>query len=92
MNSPPSLIETLVDKSNDLSPHGAIDETKEPSACELKCQAEQAALVSCMESLRQQQQRQNQNEEGSSIGSGNQCLGPAVTSWTECCASANSET
>lgn len=84
MSSSPSLIETLIENSKYIS----SNEVNEPSACETRCQTQQAALVSCMESIRQQQ---HHNNEESPAGERNKCLSPAVAAWTECCANANNE-
>ena len=87
MSSSPSLIETLTDDSNHITSDDVRTQTDEPSTCEIECQLQQAALVTCMESIRQHQQ----SDEESSNGNINKCLGPAVASWTECCANANSK-
>jgi len=50
---------------------------KEVSACQLECGEQQKAVVTCVDSIR---------ENG---GSSNACLAPAVQAWTKCCTEAN---
>jgi hypothetical protein len=83
-----SLISTLVENAKYMPDDADDTKTKEPSACELQCQVQQASLVACMQSIRQQ------NETSSSIGSSsdntnNQCLAPSIADWTDCCSKAN---
>jgi hypothetical protein len=89
-SSPPSLIDTLVENAKYMPSPEDANAGKEPSACELKCQAQQAALVSCMETIRQQ----NEESDSSSAKSNdaNKCLAPSVAAWTDCCSKANHET
>ena len=79
----PSIIDTLIDNAKYIPDPEAAGEGG-TSACEVKCREQQAALVSCMESIRQQ------NEDSTSTTK-SKCLAPAVSSWTECCAKANNE-
>jgi hypothetical protein len=71
------MIETLVENAKYIQQ----EEGTGPSACEIKCKDEQAALVTCMESI-----RSNPDESGPKT-----CLAPVVAAWTECCAKANDE-
>mmetsp|Transcript_6003 Transcript_6003/g.8908 ORF Transcript_6003/g.8908 Transcript_6003/m.8908 type:complete len:86 (-) Transcript_6003:231-488(-) len=76
-----SIIETLVENAKYM-PQG---DENEPSACEVKCQTQQSALVDCMNSIRDKQ------ESGSAEDNKhpNACLAPSVASWTACCSAAN---
>lgn len=60
----------------------------EPSACELQCKKEQAAIVSCMNFIQDQREASHESESGSS-SIDNKCLSPAVMAWTTCCSTAN---
>lgn len=71
------MIETLVENAKYIQQ----DEVTGPSACEIKCKDEQAALVSCMDSI-----RSHPDESAPKT-----CLAPVVAAWTECCAKANDE-
>lgn len=52
------------------------------SRCMTQCRAQEAALVACVESIRDAGRDESKS-------AGNACLGPAVMAWTECCATAN---
>lgn len=71
------MIETLVENAKYIQQ----DELNGPSACEIECKDQQAALVACMETIRS-------NPEESAPKT---CLAPVVAAWTECCAKANEE-
>mmetsp|Transcript_4089 Transcript_4089/g.7850 ORF Transcript_4089/g.7850 Transcript_4089/m.7850 type:complete len:90 (+) Transcript_4089:4447-4716(+) len=61
------------------------------SLCEVKCQEQQAALVGCMNSLRQQAEESNLSGVVTKDDDGmkNSCLSSSVAAWTECCSKAN---
>jgi len=76
----------------------------EPSACELRCQIEQRALVSCVDSIRAAKASSSNaatsNSEESTSSSGDNddeessaetpaCLPLAIAAWTKCCTEAN---
>lgn len=85
MDSPtPSIMETLIDNAKYM-PQNVESDSSKPSACELKCEAEQLAIKDCVTSL------QELTEEGkphSSKGA-KSCLTSAVSAWTKCCQEAN---
>lgn len=91
MESPsPSLMETL--KTNAQY----IPTDNKPSKCEEMCRLEQAALVSCVNSIRdasvspQQDHHPNEASQTSSIDrKDSSCLRPVVASWTDCCTRVN---
>lgn len=92
MNTPPlSLIETLLDNANYMPSHDNDAKNKEPSACEIKCQVQQAALVKCMASIQlQNEHTDDASKEDQRVD--NSCLAPAVAAWTDCCTKANDDT
>ena len=83
----PSLTETLIENAKYIPNVDEGDTRKEPSACEIECQAQQSALVACMEVIRDQNQDQPSQSSGNS-----HCLAPSVAAWTECCTKANNKT
>lgn len=85
MSASPSIIDTLVDNAKYIP--DAVDARNEKglSPCEVKCKEQQAALVACMESIRQL------SEDLKKTSANPECLAPSVAAWTECCSKANSE-
>jgi hypothetical protein len=83
-----TLIETLVENTKYM-PDADGDGTGQPSKCEVECQLPQAALVACMDSIREAKEREGFDTD--SDGNVNACLGPSVSAWTECCAAANAK-
>lgn len=87
MNVPPSLFDTLVENAKYMPAdevNNGNPQKEESSACELKCKEQQAALVSCMESIRQGNEENQQSVN-------KQCLLPSVAAWTDCCSKANND-
>ncbi len=76
-----SLIDTLIDNAKYIPNAQAFEE---PSPCELKCKAQQTALVACMETIRQ---TNDSNSDQTKVDS--HCLVSSVSAWTECCSKAN---
>lgn len=82
------MMETLVENAKYM-PSQQQKGDAQPSACELKCQTQQAALVSCMKSIRQSQSQSQPSLEGSVDTNAKACLAPSIAAWTDCCAKAN---
>mmetsp|Transcript_17316 Transcript_17316/g.49586 ORF Transcript_17316/g.49586 Transcript_17316/m.49586 type:complete len:114 (+) Transcript_17316:294-635(+) len=67
------------------------------SQCAKQCQSEQAAIVSCIESIRAA--RESSDATGSNSGESDpthtagkvDCLAPVVAAWTKCCSDANND-
>jgi len=95
-----------VDSSSENGSDGKVTIAKEvePSACELRCQIEQRALVSCVDSIRaakasssSKTATSNSEESASSSEDSNEessaetpaCLPLAIAAWTKCCTEAN---
>jgi len=78
-----SVIETLVENAKYM-PQEEGDGNGQASACETQCQPQQAALVACMNSIR------DSKESGSSVDENetNACLAPSIAAWTGCCSEA----
>ena len=83
-----SLIGTLIENAKYMPDDADDTKTKEPSACELQCQVQQTSLVSCMQSIRQQNEVSSSNG-SSSDNTSKQCLAPSIADWTDCCSKAN---
>ena len=93
MESPspsPSLMETLMTNAQ------YIPTDNKPSKCEEKCQLEQAALISCVNSIRDASvlpQYDHDSDKASQSNStdvkDSSCLRPVVASWTDCCTKVN---
>ena len=79
---------------------------EEPSPCERLCRKQQDALVSCVNSIRDYNEKIHAIQESSPEASQpkddsttlsdqevkvKQCLAPAVSEWTQCCSKANTE-
>lgn len=80
-----SVIQTLVENAKYMPQNNDNDNdsSESGSACESKCQTQQAGIVSCMSSIR------DAREKGNDSNDTNACLAPSVAAWTECCARAN---
>lgn len=70
------------------------DGSSSHSLCEVKCQQQQAALVDCMNSLRQEADQSRPTSSDVVVtkehGQMNKsCLSSSVAAWTECCSKAN---
>jgi hypothetical protein len=88
MNLPSSTIETLVENAQYM-PQGPHDTaTATPSPCEIHCQPQQTALVSCMNAIRDAKE-QGGHGDGGEKGV-NSCLMTTVAAWTECCSNDSS--
>jgi len=85
MSSP--LIETLVENAKYMPQEDDASGSGQPSKCEVECQPQQAALVACMNSIRDD--RENNRSDTDDNGNANACLAPSVAAWTECCTLAN---
>lgn len=83
-----TLIETLVENTKYM-PDADGGGTGQPSKCEVECQLPQAALVACMDSIRQAKEKSGSDTDAN--GNVNACLAPSVSAWTECCTLANAK-
>jgi hypothetical protein len=81
-----TLIETLVENTKYM-PDASGSGSGQPSKCEVECQSPQAALVACMDSIREARDDNRPDTDGNV----NACLAPSVAAWTECCTLANAK-
>ena len=97
------MMDTLVQNAT-LVESGRNQE--EPSPCERLCRKQQDALVSCVNLIRDYNEKMHAIQESSPATSHprddsteltdqemkvKQCLAPAVSEWTKCCSKANTE-
>jgi len=66
-------METLVSNAKHMPAPG--DDTERASPCQIECQPQKNAIVSCVQSIRD--------------GGSSDCMKEVVEEWTHCCASAN---
>ena len=79
------LIDTLVENSKYMPQND--DTSSKPTKCETECELQQAALVKCMNFIRDTKETDAAASSNSSAD--NSCLGPSISAWTECCTKAS---
>mmetsp|Transcript_318 Transcript_318/g.373 ORF Transcript_318/g.373 Transcript_318/m.373 type:complete len:82 (-) Transcript_318:259-504(-) len=75
-----TMMENLVENAKFVS---AAE--KGTNKCETECKVQQDAIVTCMNSIREQMEN-GSNSDDKEVTS---CLSPVVAAWTECCSKAN---
>ncbi len=75
-----TMMENLVENAKFMS---AADEGN--NKCETECKVQQDAIVTCMNSIREQRESDSNSNEKEITS----CLSPVVSAWTECCSKAN---
>ena len=80
-----SLFQTLKENAKFVN---VKDDNDGPSAGEAQCVSQQEALVACMSSIREHNEKDSSN---TAEKRNTACLAPAVASWTDCCVKANEE-
>eukprot|EP00566_Odontella_aurita_P024087 CAMPEP_0113541820 /NCGR_PEP_ID=MMETSP0015_2-20120614/9256_1 /TAXON_ID=2838 /ORGANISM="Odontella" /LENGTH=107 /DNA_ID=CAMNT_0000441793 /DNA_START=99 /DNA_END=422 /DNA_ORIENTATION=- /assembly_acc=CAM_ASM_000160 len=82
------LMEALV-RNAELVQVGGPSPSPSPSPCEVQCRAQQDAIVRCVETIRKSREQDSDGSPGPPASLPVECLSPAVSAWTSCCADAN---